>query len=109
MSKVDAIIACRVQGARLYGKPLQNLSDGGPTVLESLLDYVKSIDPVNDIILAISDESENDGFVNIANKYDLNYVKGDQTDVLARIIKAGQKYGTDIVFKVTSENPVYFI
>ena len=43
MKKVDAILACRVQGSRLYGKPLQTLSTDGPTVLESLLEYINSI------------------------------------------------------------------
>ena len=105
MKKIDAILACRVQGSRLYGKPLQNLSTDGPTVLESLLEYINAIESVNSTILAISDENENDAFVNIANKHGLNYVKGDQKDVLARLIKAAEEYGTEIVFRSTSENP----
>ena len=44
MSKtIDAILACRVQGARLYGKPLQTLVPGGITVLESLISYLQQI------------------------------------------------------------------
>jgi len=105
MKKIDAILACRVQGSRLYGKPLQKLATEGPTVLESLLDYVSSIKSVNSTILAISEESENDAFVNIAEKHNLNYVRGDQKDVLARIIKTANKFNTEIIFRATSENP----
>ena len=105
MTKVDAVIACRVQGSRLFGKPLQNMAIGGPTVLDSLLDYIGEIKSVNSTILAISDENENDGFVNIAERRNLNYVKGDQEDVLGRIIKAAEKFDTEVIFRTTSENP----
>ena len=105
MKKIDAILACRTQGSRLYGKPLQNMATGGPTVLDSLLDYIGEIKSVNSTILAISEENENDGFVNIAERRNLNYVKGDQEDVLGRIIKAAEKFGTEIIFRSTSENP----
>tara|TARA_B100000780_G_scaffold226716_1_gene165937 strand:+ start:2614 stop:3363 length:750 start_codon:yes stop_codon:yes gene_type:complete len=105
LKKIDAILACRTQGSRLYGKPLQNMETGGPTVLESLLGYISEIKSVRSTILAISDENENDGFVNIANKHNLNYAKGDQEDVLGRIIKAADEFGTEIVFRSTSENP----
>jgi spore coat polysaccharide biosynthesis protein SpsF len=105
MKKIDAILACRVQGSRLYAKPLQNLSTGGPTILESLINYISSIESVNSTILAISEEDENNGFVKIADKLGLNYIKGDQADVLLRIINAAEKYETEIIFRTTSECP----
>jgi spore coat polysaccharide biosynthesis protein SpsF len=105
MTKVDAVIACRVQGSRLYGKPLQNLNVGGPTVIESLISYIKAVDSIDDIVFAVSEESENDGFVRIAEVNSLPYVKGDQDDVLGRMIKAAKSNGTDVVFRTTSENP----
>ena len=66
---------CRAQGSRLYGKPLQNLNVGGPTVIESLISYIKAVDSIDDIVLAVSEESENDGFVRIAEVNSLPYVK----------------------------------
>lgn len=105
MPQIDAIIACRVQGTRLYAKPLQNLSVGGPTVIGSLISYLKEINSINDIIFAISEETENDVFVSLAKINSFPYIHGDQQDVLGRIIKAAKLNGTDIVFRTTSENP----
>lgn len=105
LPKIDAILACRNQGSRLYGKPLQNLGVGGPTIIESLIQYINSIESVNSVILAISEEPENNGFVKLAEKLGLRYTFGDQHDVLGRIIKAADEFQTDIVFRSTSENP----
>lgn len=51
-NKVDAILACKVQRNRLYGKPLQTLVPGGITIIESLLEYLQSISGIRKIILA---------------------------------------------------------
>ena len=37
MRRLVAALACRVQGQRLYGKPLQNLA-AGKTILDQILD-----------------------------------------------------------------------
>ena len=102
---MDAILACRVQGGRLYGKPLQHLVDGGITVIECLLEYLKKIKSIRHIILAISNEPENEGFVRLAEKYDLPFVKGDQKDVLGRMLRATELFGTEYIFRTTSECP----
>jgi len=103
--QIDAILACRVQGSRLYGKPLQHLTDGGITILESLIEYLKAIKSIRYIILAISEEPENEGFVTLARKYDLPFVKGDQQDVLGRMIHATELFGTEYIFRTSTECP----
>jgi len=102
---VDAILACRVQGSRLYGKPLQRLVPGGITVIESLIRYLRAIRSIRKIVLAISQGEENRGFIDIAEKHSLSYVIGDQHDVLRRIIKATELERSDHVFRVTTEDP----
>ena len=102
---VDAILACRVQGTRLYGKPLQPLAIGGITVIGSLIQYLKAIRSIRKIILAISDGKENAGFISIAEKNSLSYVIGDEQDVLGRMIKAAEQENSEYVFRVTTEDP----
>ena len=103
---VDAILACRVQGFRLYGKPLQCLvSNGGITIIEHLIQYLKEIKSIRKIILAISEGKENYGFIRLAKKLSLHYIIGDQKDVLQRIIDAGNQECTENVFQVTTECP----
>lgn len=101
----DAILACRVQGSRLYGKPLQHLVDGGITVLGCLIEYIKAVKCVRKIILTISEEKENWGFVELAEKLAIPYVLGDQKDVLGRIIKAAESNQTKYILRTTSECP----
>lgn len=98
-------MACRVQGSRLYGKPLQHLVNGGITVIESLMEYLRQIPSVRKIVLAISEEDENNGFVKLAEKYKLEYVRGDQKDVLSRIIKAADHVGTKYILRTSTECP----
>ncbi len=102
---VDAILACRVQGSRLYGKPLQRLVPGGVTVLECLIEYLRAVPSVRHIVLAISEEKENWGFVELAEQHGLPYVVGHQQDVLARMIKAAALKGTQHILRTTSECP----
>ena len=104
-NNVDAILACRVQGARLYGKPLQSLILGGTTIIESLIEYLKVIKSLRKIVLAISEGSENYGFIRLAEKLCLPYIIGDEHDVLQRILDAAKQEGSENIFRITTEGP----
>jgi len=105
LKTIDAILACRVQGTRLYGKPLQPLVQGGITIIESLFEYLKEIKSIRKIVLAISEGYENNGFIHLAEKYNFPYVIGDEHDVLQRIIDATHQEETENVFRITTEGP----
>ena len=105
MQKLDAILACRVQGTRLYGKPLQPLIANKINILECLISYLREIKLIRKIVLAISVGDENSGFVRIAKELNLPYIIGDEFDVLHRIIKATDQEGSEHVFRLTTESP----
>jgi spore coat polysaccharide biosynthesis protein SpsF len=108
--KVVCTLACRVQSTRLYGKPLQFLNvDKKITILDYLLDHLAETSEIDEVVLAISDGVENTPFIELAEKRGLQYVIGDQKDVLGRLIAAGQKGEADIVFRVTSECPFIYM
>ncbi len=108
--KLVAAIACRNQGSRLYGKPLQNLDVvKGVRILDNIIDCIKSINCIDEIVLGISEGVENEVFKNIAEEKELRYVIGDERDVLSRLVQCGQLAGATDVFRVTSESPfLYF-
>jgi spore coat polysaccharide biosynthesis protein SpsF len=108
--RLIAALACRNQGSRLYGKPLQNLHvDTGVRIIDNVIQCLKSIKSIDGIVLAISEGSENDAFVEIARQYGIDFVIGDEHDVLARLISAGEHSPATDVFRVTSESPfLYF-
>jgi spore coat polysaccharide biosynthesis protein SpsF len=104
--KLVAVLACRNKGSRLYGKPLQNLDVGaGVTILDNIVLCLKSIPVIDEIVLAISEGSENMLFADVAAKHGLRHLFGDERDVLLRLVRGGQLAGATDVFRVTSESP----
>ena len=107
--KVVCALACRVQSTRLYGKPLQFLDvKNNITILDYLLEQLEASPHINQTVLAVSEGEENTPFKKIADDKHLDYVVGDQKDVLGRLIAAGKKGGADIIFRVTSECPFIY-
>jgi len=108
--RVVCTLACRVQSARLYGKPLQLLSiEENLNILEYLLDHLDATPQIDETVLAISEGEENAPFIGLAEKRGMQYVVGDEDDVLMRLINAGKKGNADIVFRVTSECPFIYM
>ncbi len=107
--KLVAALACRNQGSRLYGKPVQNLDvKKGVRIIDYIIDSLKSIDAIDDIVLGISEGVENEIFVHIAQDKGLKYVVGNENDVLSRLIACGQSVNATDIFRVTSESPFLY-
>jgi spore coat polysaccharide biosynthesis protein SpsF len=108
--RLVAAIACRNQGSRLYGKPVQNLDvNDGIRIIDNIVDCLKSINCVDEIILGISEGIENEVFKIIAEEKGIRFVVGDQNDVLSRLIECGKIGEATDIFRVTSESPfLYF-
>ena len=104
--RLSAILACRNEGQRLYGKPLQNLSVSGQcSSLDYIIKTLRQVECIDSIILAISEKSANYDYVEYAQHNKLPYVLGDDDDVLGRLIKAADTYKCSDVFRITSESP----
>jgi len=107
--RLVAALACRVQGSRLYGKPLQNLDlEEGVTILDHMVSLIQTIPSIQVIVLGISEGAENLPFIAFAQRRGINYIVGNEKDVLQRLIQCGNKVqGTDI-FRVTTESPFFY-
>ena len=104
--KLVAAIACRNQGSRLYGKPVQNLDvEHGIRIIDNIIDCLRTIECIDEIVLGISEGIENEVFKKIAEDKGLNYIVGDQIDVLERLIKCGRLAHATDIYRVTSESP----
>jgi spore coat polysaccharide biosynthesis protein SpsF len=108
--RLVAVIACRNQGSRLYGKPLQPLDvERGIRVLDNIIACLRTIDVIAEIVLGISEGVDNEVYRSVAEEKGVRYVVGDQVDVLSRLVRGGQLAGATDVFRVTSESPfLYF-
>jgi spore coat polysaccharide biosynthesis protein SpsF len=104
--RVVAALACRNQGSRLYGKPLQSLDiQSGVRILDNIIDCLSGIEVIDEIVLGISEGVDNEVFKNIAQQKGLRYIVGDQTDVLSRLIACGELAEATDIFRVTTESP----
>ena len=92
MRRLAAALACRVGGRRLYGKPLQHLDiDNGVTILDHIVSVLKAIPPIDHIVLGIAEGRENEPFVDLAEAHGIDYIIGDEQDVLGRLIECGRE------------------
>lgn len=104
--RLVAAVACRNQGSRLYGKPIQNLDVAkGTRILDHLISCLQTLEFIDEVILGISEGIENEVFKLLAEERGLRYVVGDQIDVLSRLIRCGELAGATDIFRVTSESP----
>jgi spore coat polysaccharide biosynthesis protein SpsF len=107
--RLVAAIACRNQGSRLYGKPLQNLDiKKGIRILDHIIDCIGTIDCIDQIVLGISEGVENEVFKRVALEKGIQYVIGDEEDVLSRLISCGELADATDIFRVTSESPFLY-
>lgn len=101
-----AVLACRNQSARLYAKPLQNLAvDRAITILDHLVGQLRLRPEIDAIVLAISENEENLIYVRVAERLGLPHVRGDDDDVLGRLLAGADLVGADQLFRVTTESP----
>lgn len=104
--KLVAALACRVQGSRLYGKPLQLLDvREHVTILDHLIRLLKTHQPIREIVLGISEGIENTPFVETARRHGIPCIWGDPADVLQRLIQCGHAAQATDIFRVTTESP----
>lgn len=103
---VAAVLACRAESTRLYGKPLQRVGDR--TILEHLIDRLRRCGRIDEIALAISDTPSQHSFIAVATRLGLRYTVGPEQDVLGRLIDCATTIGAETVVRVTTENPFVY-
>jgi spore coat polysaccharide biosynthesis protein SpsF len=106
--RLIAGLACRVTGARLYGKPLQGLAPG-VTILAQIAACIRAAAVPAEVVLAIASSEENAALQVAAAELDAPYVLGDETDVLGRLIAAAEAHGATDVLRKTTESPFFEI
>jgi len=104
---IAAIIACRVGSKRMYKKPLMKIMN--KTILELLIERLKTSKMINKIVLAIAEGDENKIFLEYAEKLGLGYVVGNEKDVLGRLIAGAERVGANTLVRVTSDCPLIFL
>ena len=91
--KIGFLITARLKSERLPLKIIKDLN--GKTVIERLIDRIKEIKDITDIVLCTSTNSQDRPLVDIARGNNIYYFNGDEDDVLKRLLDAAKFYNLD--------------
>ncbi len=107
--KTVCIIQARMGSSRLPGKVLQDL--GGKPVIQRIIDRVKKIKLVDEIVLAVPDEEASEPLVDLAFHYgkqwgdEIECVKGSEADVLSRFRAVADAVHANYYMRITGDCP----
>ncbi|EJL46887.1 MULTISPECIES: cytidylyltransferase domain-containing protein [Brevibacillus] len=99
-----AIIQARMGSTRLPGKILKELQ--GKTVLAHVVDRVKAIVGINEVVIATTTQPEDDLIATEARLLDVALYRGSETDVLTRYYEAAKGSKADVILRITSDCPL---
>ncbi len=103
---IAVVITARIASTRLASKVTRILG-GRPMlghVINRALDF-PVIDSPERIVLAVPDSEENMVVAQIGTDYGVKVFRGDEDDVLGRIIGAANLVGAENIYRVTGDNP----
>lgn len=101
---IVAIIQARMGSTRLPGKILKNVL--GKPLLGYLIDRLKGSRHVNKIVIATTDQKQDDPIAVYAKNQNVEVFRGSEDDVLDRYAKAAKQSGAGVVVRITSDCPL---
>lgn len=102
--KIIATIEARMTSSRLPGKVL--LPVFGQPMLQHLLNRLRAVPSIDDIVLATTINADDDVLVEFAARAGLAVYRGSEQDVMARVIGAAEAAGADVVVEITGDCPI---
>ena len=105
--KIGFLITARLKSERLPLKIIKDLN--GKTVIERLIDRIKEIKDISEIVLCTSTNPRDIPLIDIAKENNIYYFNGDEEDVLERLLDAAKFYNLDYFLGITADNPLITI
>jgi spore coat polysaccharide biosynthesis protein SpsF len=102
--KIIAIVEARLTSSRLKAKHLYKANK--KTMIEHLIERLKSIKLIDNIVLATTNNAEDEKLVLIAKKTKIKYFRGSENNVKERVLLAAKKFSADIICQVTGDCPI---
>lgn len=102
--KIAAIVECRMTSSRLPGKVLMEAC--GKPMLELLVERLKRVNALDDIVLATTVNHADDPIVAMAKRIGVSYFRGSEKDVLRRVLDATRSVNGEIIVEITGDCPL---
>jgi spore coat polysaccharide biosynthesis protein SpsF len=98
------IVQARMGSTRLPGKVLMEM-DKGLSLLEVLVEKIKRDGGVLPLIIAITDQEEDDILEHKLARMGINYFRGSSEDVLKRFVNCAEEYDIQTIIRICADNP----
>ena len=104
MSKVVLIIQARMSSTRLPGKSMMPLAD--KPLVYRMVERLKKCKKIDEIVIATSDQPEDNVLVDLANELGVSSFQGNLLDVRDRYLNAAEKSKADFIIRIPADNPM---
>lgn len=101
---IHCIIQARVSSSRLPAKVLLNVCD--KPLLIHLVERIKKSKLINKVIIATSNEIEDDLIYSLCKKEKIDVFRGNLNNLLSRYYLCGKKFKSDLIVRITSDCPL---
>ncbi len=102
--KIAALIQARMGSTRLPGKVLRKIS--GRPMIELLLTRLSRSSELDTIVVATSDESQNDQLQSVVESLGYQCTRGSEKDVLDRFYQSAKSVKADVIVRITGDCPL---
>ena len=102
--RIGITIEARMGSSRLPGKTLKSLH--GMPMLGRMIERLKQVRSADVIVLATTNESQDQPVVDLAKEMGIRTYQGSSEDVLDRVLQAARKYGIDLMVETCGDCPV---
>jgi len=101
--KIVAIIQARMGSSRFKGKILKKIYD--KSLLEHIIERVKESTLLNSIVVATTQNKDDDVLIDLLKKNNILYFRGSESNVLERYYLSAIEYKADIIVRITADDP----
>lgn len=99
----SAIIQARLGSTRLPGKVLKDLN--GKPLIEQIINRLRNCKNVDNIVLATTINELDDRLESWCKENNISCFRGDENNVLKRYYDTATQYKSDIVIRITADDP----
>lgn len=102
--KVVCIVQARMTSSRLPGKSMIPL--GGKPLLQNVLERAMAAKLVDEVVLATTDQAEEDVLADLGRRLGVTVFRGHPTDLVDRYARAARQTCADVVVRIPADNPL---
>ncbi|HMB45891.1 MAG TPA: glycosyltransferase family protein [Candidatus Methanoperedens sp.] len=102
--KIVATIEARMTSTRLPGKVLKPIL--GKPMLELLIERLQSAKNINEIVVATTINDTDNPIIDLCNQLNVKYFRGNEEDVLKRVLDAAKSVSADLIVEITGDCPL---